>query len=89
MVWPEIEAKIQELYQLLDKCARLQVQYPQQRLVPVLVCRRAHYTTFVMAKNLGFAVLPMMAQPILPPSSRAQRSPLKRSKRFAMNLAMT
>jgi hypothetical protein len=47
----------QELYQLLDKAAKLQQHKPTQPIVPVLVCRRAHYTTYRMAKDLGFFVV--------------------------------
>ncbi len=47
----------QELYQLLDKAARLQQYQPTLPIVPVLVCRRAHYTTYKMAKDLGFFIV--------------------------------
>ena len=57
-----------EIYQLLDKAARLLAQHPDHRLVPVLVCRRAHYTTFFMARDLGFLVFETILQPILPHS---------------------
>jgi hypothetical protein len=60
-----------ELYQLLDKCARIQLRHPDERLVPVLVCRRAHFTGFLMAKQLGFILIAAMAQPILPRSEVA------------------
>lgn len=57
-----------ELYQLLDKAARLQIKFPDQYFLPVLVCRRAHYLTFRLAKALGFIVFYMPIQPILPHS---------------------
>jgi hypothetical protein len=47
----------QELYQLLWKSAKLQQERPEARIAPVLVCRRAHYTTFCMAKALGFFIV--------------------------------
>lgn len=59
-----------ELFQLLDKAARLQITHPRRRFMPVLVCRRAHYLTFCMAKHLGFFVLVFdrryASQPIQP-----------------------
>jgi hypothetical protein len=55
-----------ELFQLLDKCARLQTTYPNERIVPCLVCRRAHLTAFKMAKDIGFIILSTDVQPILP-----------------------
>ncbi|MEX2225611.1 MAG: hypothetical protein WEB52_04080 [Dehalococcoidia bacterium] len=57
-----------ELYQLLDKSARLQLANPDVRFVPVLALRRAHYTTFRMAKDLGFFIAQARAQFILPRS---------------------
>lgn len=47
----------QELYQLLDKAAQLQALRPGVAIAPVLVCRRAHFTTFRMAKAFGFFVI--------------------------------
>jgi len=57
-----------ELFQLLSKAAALQTAHPQRSLLPVLVTRRAHYLTFVMAKHLGFFVIEFDhgVQPILP-----------------------
>jgi hypothetical protein len=46
-----------ELYQLLAKAQRLQQLRPDMPIAPVLVCRRAHYTTFKMALALGFFVV--------------------------------
>lgn len=57
-----------ELFQLLDKAAQLQLAHPRQSLVPVLICRRAHYLTFTMAKDLGFRIFYTISQPILPHS---------------------
>lgn len=45
-----------ELYQLLWKASLVQQSVPQALICPILICRKAHYTTFVMAKTLGFLV---------------------------------
>ncbi len=55
-----------ELYDILDKAAHLQLSEPTLRFTPVLVCRRAHYTTFRMALDLGFFVAETRAQFIQP-----------------------
>lgn len=47
----------QELYQLLDKSARLQQTCSDVPIVPVLICRRANVTAFRMAKDLGFYII--------------------------------
>ena len=54
-----------ELYQLLSKAANLQARFPNQRFIPVLVCRQVHYLTFQLAKTLGFVAYYMQIQPIL------------------------
>jgi hypothetical protein len=51
-----------ELYQVLDKACLLQQTNRDQRILPVLACRKAHTTTFWMAKQLGFMVIDMGAQ---------------------------
>lgn len=51
-----------ELYQVLAKGVELQAAHPSQPILPVLVCRRAHQTTFWMAKQLGFMVIDMGRQ---------------------------
>jgi hypothetical protein len=43
-----------EIFQLLDKAAQLQAQFPDQGFVPILVARRIQYLTFLMAEELGF-----------------------------------
>ena len=55
-----------EIYQLLHKAAQVQIQQPNQHIMPVLVARRVHYLTFVMAKHLGFFIVQFdgCAQPI-------------------------
>ena len=45
-----------ELYQLLWKAGLMQQAPPKVPICPVLLCRKAHFTTFVMAKTLGFLV---------------------------------
>lgn len=45
-----------ELYQLLDKAARLRAEYPQLPIAPVLVCRRASYFATRMAQQMGFFI---------------------------------
>lgn len=45
------------LHQLLYKASMLQHRHRNIRFVPVLVCRRAHYLTNVMAVDLGFYVI--------------------------------
>lgn len=62
-----------ELFQLLDKAARLQVTHASKAFVPVLVCHRAHYLTFTMAKHIGGFVIEFnpgeWPQPLLPHST--------------------
>jgi len=55
-----------ELYELLAKAALLQMANPGVSFMPVLVCRKVHYTTFRMAKDLGFFVAQARAQFVLP-----------------------
>lgn len=51
-----------ELFQVLSKAVELQTAHPNLPIVPILVCRRAHETTFWMAKQLGFIVIAMERQ---------------------------
>lgn len=46
-----------QLHQLLAKAAHLQTMRPDTPIVPVLICRRFHFTTQKMAKQLGFFVI--------------------------------
>jgi hypothetical protein len=55
-----------EMYQLLAKATLLQHSHPDRAFLPVLVCRRAHKTTFVMAKLSGFYVIDAHRQFITP-----------------------
>jgi len=57
-----------ELYQLLSKAAEMQRARPDERFVPVLICRRVHYTTVKMAKSLGFYVIDLRRQYLVPSS---------------------
>lgn len=52
-----IYPRTQELYQVLDKAARLQAAHPTASFLPVLVCRRVQQTTLFMAAELGFFVI--------------------------------
>lgn len=51
-----------ELYQVLHKASVLQLARPAQQILPILICRRAHPTTFYMASQLGFVVIDMERQ---------------------------
>lgn len=51
-----------ELYQALHKASFLQLKHPGQLIMPVLACRKAHYTSYRMAKQLGFMVIEMKRQ---------------------------
>ncbi len=55
-----------EVHQVLSKAAELQSAHPDTRIVPVLVCRRAHATLFSMAKQIGAFVVETRQQPITP-----------------------
>jgi hypothetical protein len=55
-----------ELYELLEKVAKLQQANQDLDFVPVLVCRRGHPTAFRMAKDLGFFIADARAQFVLP-----------------------
>ena len=59
----------EELYQILEKSARLANAHPDVPIIPVLVCRRSSYLVGVMGKDLGFVVLSFDKQPIIWPES--------------------
>lgn len=69
-----------EVHQLLYKAASLQNQNPGLSFTPLLVCRRAHYTLFVMARQLGFFVLDAHAQ-FVPPSSEDETQRVEEIRR--------
>ena len=59
-----------EVYQLLEKAATVQAALPAAPIMPVLICRRAHYTLFRMAKDLGFFVIETRRHFVAPISMR-------------------
>lgn len=61
-----IYPRTQELYQLLDKAASVQVAHPDIQIVPVLVCRRLHFTTGAMAKQVGIHLIETKTQFVRP-----------------------
>lgn len=46
-----------ELYQVLDKASVLQRAQPDEQVLPILICRKAHKTAFWMATQLGFMII--------------------------------
>lgn len=52
----------EEIYQLLTKASLIQHAHPDRPMVPVLICRKAHPTTFRMARDLGFFVIDTLRQ---------------------------
>lgn len=56
----------EKLYQVLYKGALLQRARPDRNVLPVLVCRAAAKTTFYMARRLGFFVIAMRSQYLIP-----------------------
>ncbi len=67
----------QELYQLLFKSVHLRLQHPNLPVFPVLVCRRAHYTTLKMAQHLGFHVISTQKQYVRPAVAAKTEDELK------------
>lgn len=63
-----IYPRTQELYQLLSKGAEISAMHPERAVLPLLVCRKAHFTTRKMAKDMGFFVIETQRQ-YLPESS--------------------
>ncbi len=55
-----------KLYQLLFKAAALSARHPDLAIVPLLVCRKAHFTTFLMARDLGFHIVDTRLRQWLP-----------------------
>lgn len=62
-----------EAHQILHKAALAQLAEPTRAVLPVLVCRRAHYRLFSMARDLGWLIHQTHVQYLLPPkvSSRS------------------
>lgn len=77
--------RTQELYQLLVKGSEIQAAHPEHPVLPVLVCRRAHFTTRKMAKDLGFFVIEARRQ-YLPESSLIE-APLLEELRLELGIA--
>lgn len=63
-----------ELFQLLHKAARIQEAAPRHLILPVLICRKAHYTTYLMAQQVGFFVLDLLVQYLSPAAGSAQHT---------------
>lgn len=61
-----IYPRTQELYQLLDKSARLSVANPNLPVMPIFVCRRVQFLTGKMAQQLGFHVIQTWRQYVRP-----------------------
>lgn len=61
-----IYPRTQELYQLLDKAARLRVANPTLPVMPIFVCRRVQFLTGKMAQQLGFHVIETWRQYVRP-----------------------
>ena len=59
-----------EIYQLLHKAALTAQRFPDQPIVPALICRHAHPWLYWMAKDLGFLALGSRRQFLtLPPKT--------------------
>jgi hypothetical protein len=71
-----------ELYQLLAKAALIARAHPEVPLTPVFVCRRAHATTFRMAKDLGFFVIQTHRQYISQAAAEAKLVEIRRELGF-------
>lgn len=86
-----IYPQTQEMYQLLDKCARLKRSYSDQQIFPVLVCRRQHFRTGQMAKQMGFHVVGTWRQYVRPAVAGTPEDLLKFEqvdKELKFNLAL-
>ena len=55
-----------QVYQVLAKAAAIQGRNPDERVAPLLICRRKHIQTLFMAKDLGFMVVEVKRQFLLP-----------------------
>ncbi|WP_344428996.1 hypothetical protein [Amycolatopsis minnesotensis] len=55
-----------EIYQLLHKAAGLANAHPEYPVLPILVCRKAHYRAREFAKDLGFLIFDTHDQYVLP-----------------------
>lgn len=55
-----------EPFQLLHKAAGLANAHPEFPVLPILICRKAHYRTLEMARDLGFLIFQTHDQYVLP-----------------------
>lgn len=53
-----------ELFQVLAKSAILQREHPDHPMVQILICRKAQYTTYFLAKSLGCFVIATESQSV-------------------------
>jgi hypothetical protein len=56
----------EEPFQLLHKAAGLANAHPEHPVLPILVCRKAHYRTLLLARDLGFLVFQTRSQYVQP-----------------------
>lgn len=54
-----------ETYQLLHKAAGLANAHPEYPVLPILICRKAHYRARQLAKDLGFLIFETHSQYVL------------------------
>ncbi len=66
-----IYPRTQEMYQLLDKAARLRMMHPELPVMPIFVCRRMQFLTGKMAQQLGFHVISTWRQYVRPAVAHA------------------
>lgn len=55
-----------EIYQLLHKAAGLANAHPEYQVLPILICRKAHYRARQLARDLGFLIFETHDQYVLP-----------------------
>ena len=78
-----------EIYQLLDKAAQLQLQYPNHLFIPVLVCRRSQYLAFMLSQSIGFFILYTVSQALLPHSSVDPQAVEEVNRELGYNLVLS
>lgn len=61
-IYPSAE----ELYQVLGKAVLLQTAAPMVNVLPILICRRVHETTYWMGGQLGFLTIELEGQYVGP-----------------------
>lgn len=55
-----------EIYQLLHKAAGLAIAHPEYPVLPILICRKVHYRTHQLARDLGFLIFQTHSQYVQP-----------------------